>query len=35
MNQLAALRKEFQSTYHANVESLGKTRKACGTEYAQ
>ncbi len=26
MTQLIALRKEFQSTYHANVESLGKTR---------
>ncbi len=26
MNQLMALRKEFQTTYHANVESLGKTR---------
>ena len=26
MNQLVALRKEFQSTYHSNVESLGKTR---------
>jgi chromosome segregation ATPase len=26
MTQLVGLRKEFQSTYHANVESLGKTR---------
>ena len=26
MNQLVALRKEFQSTYHSNIESLGKTR---------
>jgi chromosome segregation ATPase len=26
MNQLVALRQEFQSTYHSNVESLGKTR---------
>ena len=26
MNQLLALRKEFQSTYHSNIESLGKTR---------
>ena len=26
MNQLLALRKDFQSTYHSNVESLGKTR---------
>ena len=26
MNQLVALRKEFQSTYQSNVESLGKTR---------
>ena len=26
MNQLAGLRKDFQATYHANVESLGKTR---------
>jgi chromosome segregation ATPase len=25
-NELLALRKEFNSTYHANVESLGKTR---------
>lgn len=25
-NQLAALRKEFNSTYQSNVESLGKTR---------
>jgi chromosome segregation ATPase len=26
MNQLLALRKEFQSAYHANVESLGNAR---------
>jgi chromosome segregation ATPase len=26
MTQLMALRNEFQSTYHSNVESLGKTR---------
>jgi peptidoglycan hydrolase CwlO-like protein len=26
MNQLAALRKDFQATYHTNLESLGKTR---------
>jgi chromosome segregation ATPase len=26
MTQLLALRKEFQSTYHSNIESLGKTR---------
>ena len=26
MAQLVGLRNEFQSTYHANVESLGKTR---------
>jgi len=25
-NQLGSLRKEFQTTYHANIESLGKTR---------
>jgi chromosome segregation ATPase len=26
MNQLASLRKEFQTVYHTNIESLGKTR---------
>jgi chromosome segregation ATPase len=26
MSELTDLRKEFQSTYHSNVESLGKTR---------
>jgi chromosome segregation ATPase len=26
MSQLDGLRKEFQATYHANIESLGKTR---------
>jgi chromosome segregation ATPase len=26
MNQLGSLRQEFQTTYHANIESLGKTR---------
>ena len=27
MSQLVALRKEFNSTYHSNVESLGKTSR--------